>query len=101
MRSGKTDFVIAGGDGSINYFLNSCIQLLGPNELAQIKLGAVGIGSSNDFHKPFEKQNILGSIPFKVNFNQTARRDVGCIQYLSNGKTLKNPFESANVSPFA
>ena len=88
----KTDFVIAGGDGSINYFLNRCIQLLGPNELAQIKLGAVGIGSSNDFHKPFEKQNILGSIPFKINFERVIKRDVGCIQYLNNGKTLKKYF---------
>jgi len=92
VRSGKTDFVIAGGDGSINYFINRCIQLIKPDELKQIKIGAVGIGSSNDFHKPFEKQNILESIPFKINFERVIKRDVGCIQYLNNGKTLKKYF---------
>jgi diacylglycerol kinase family enzyme len=91
-RKGETDFVIAGGDGSINCFLNRCIDLLEPEVLEQIKIGAVGIGSSNDFHKPLKEQNILGSIPFKMNFKEAAKRDVGCIHYLSNGKFLKKYF---------
>jgi len=92
VNKGKTEFIIAGGDGSINYFLNRCIELLEPGMLEQIKLGAVGIGSSNDFHKPFEDNNILNSIPFKINFKQAAKRDVGCIQYLKNGKIIKKYF---------
>lgn len=88
VRSGKTDFVIAGGDGSINYFINRCINLLKPETLKQIKLGAVGIGSSNDFHKPFLQQNILNSIPHKLNFKEAISRDVGCIQYECDGKVL-------------
>lgn len=92
VNNGKTDFVIAGGDGSINYFLNRCIDLLEPEILRQIKLGAVGIGSSNDFHKPFTQQNILESIPYKLNFEEATKRDVGCIQYENDGKILKKCF---------
>ncbi|MBK9097366.1 MAG: hypothetical protein IPM14_04425 [bacterium] len=92
VRSGKTDFVIAGGDGSINYFINRCINLLKPEILSQINLGAVGIGSSNDFHKPFSQQNVLNSIPYKLNFKEAISRDIGCIQYECDGKILNKYF---------
>jgi diacylglycerol kinase family enzyme len=92
IKKGKTDFVIAGGDGSINYFLNRCITLLEPDNLKQIKLGAVGIGSSNDFHKPFSQQNVIKSIPYKLNFKDAITRDVGCIQYEKERKFLKKYF---------
>ena len=92
VKNGKTDFIIAGGDGSINYFLNRCIDLLETETLNQIKLGAVGIGSSNDFHKPFYNENMLNSIPYKLNFKEAVKRDVGCIQYESDGKILKKYF---------
>lgn len=92
VRSGKTDFVIAGGDGSINYFINRCIQLIKPDELKQIKIGAIGIGSSNDFHKPFQLKNTIESVPYKINFKDAVKRDVGCIQYQSEGKILMKYF---------
>jgi diacylglycerol kinase family enzyme len=92
IKQGKTDFVIAGGDGSINYFLNSCIRLLKQDELKQIKIGAVGIGSSNDFHKPFNPNNNNGNVSYKINFKDAVKRDVGCIQYKKDGKILKKYF---------
>ncbi len=92
VKNGKTDFVIAGGDGTINHFLNRCIILLGPESLKQIRIGAVGVGSSNDFHKPFSNQNILKSIPFKLNFKNAVKRDVGCIKYENDGEILKKYF---------
>ena len=92
IKKGKTDFVIAGGDGSINYFLNRCIQLLKQDELKKIKIGAVGIGSSNDFHKPFHPNNTIGNVSYKINFKDAVMRDVGCIQYQSEGKILKKFF---------
>jgi diacylglycerol kinase (ATP) len=92
IKKGETDFVIAGGDGSINYFLNRCIVLLEPETLRQIKLGAVGIGSSNDFHKPFYQENIIENIPYKLNFKEAIKRDVGCIHYEIDGKILKKCF---------
>jgi diacylglycerol kinase (ATP) len=92
LKKGETDFVIAGGDGSINYFLNRCITLLEPENLKRIKLGAIGIGSSNDFHKPFYPKNTIGNVPYKINFKDAVQRDVGCIQYKSEGKISKKYF---------
>lgn len=92
VKNGKTDFVIAGGDGSINYFLNRCIVILSPEALRKIRLGAVGIGSSNDFHKPFNDRNIIASIPVKLNFKDAVSRDIGCIQYEKEGKILRKYF---------
>jgi diacylglycerol kinase family enzyme len=92
LKKGITEFVIAGGDGSINYFLNRCITLLEPENLKQIKFGAVGIGSSNDFYKPFHPNNTIGIVPYKINFKDAVKRDVGCIQYENDGKILKKYF---------
>ena len=92
LNKGKTDFVIAGGDGSINYFLNHLINLVEPELLKEIKIGAIGIGSSNDFHKPFHSQNLAENIPLKIDFNDAVLRDVGCLIYEKNGKTFKKYF---------
>ena len=92
LKKGKTDFIIAGGDGSINYFLNRCIQLLEPSALKQIKIGAVGIGSSNDFHKPFHPTNMIENVPYKINFKNAVLRDVGCLLYEKDGKDIKKIF---------
>lgn len=92
IQNGDNNFVIAGGDGSVNYFVNRCINLLEPDVLKQIKLGAVGIGSSNDFHKPFQSVNVINNIPYKLNFNEAVLRDVGCIKYDRDGQTLQKYF---------
>ena len=92
LNKGKTDFVIAGGDGSINYFLNHLINLVEPGILKEVKIGAIGIGSSNDFHKPFHFQNLVENIPLKINFNDAVLRDVGCLIYEKNGKTFNKYF---------
>ena len=92
VKKNKTDFIIAGGDGSINYFLNRCMNLLDGTDLKHIRIGAVGIGSSNDFHKPFLQENIIDGIPFKLNFNEAVNRDVGCIEYRKDGEILKKYF---------
>jgi diacylglycerol kinase family enzyme len=92
LNEGKTDFVIAGGDGSINYFLNHLLNLADPEILKEVKIGAVGIGSSNDFHKPFRSKNIVEKIPFKLNFKDAIHRDVGCLIFEKDSKTFKKYF---------
>ena len=89
---GKTDFVIAGGDGSINYFLNHIIDLLEPDILKEVKIGAIGIGSSNDFHKPFQPNNTIDNIPYKLNFQNAVKRDVGCLLYEKNNESFMKYF---------
>jgi diacylglycerol kinase (ATP) len=92
LNKGKTDFVIAGGDGSINYFLNHLINLVEPDILKEVKIGAVGIGSSNDFHKPFQSKNIVEKIPCKLNFKDAVERDVGILLYEKDGEWHKKYF---------
>ncbi|MCK4512588.1 hypothetical protein KAW64_12665, partial [bacterium] len=46
-----------------------------------IVLGAVGLGSSNDFHKPFDKSATIEGMPVKVDFNGARERDVIRIEY--------------------
>jgi diacylglycerol kinase (ATP) len=92
LNKGKTDFVIAGGDGSINYFLNHLINFVEPEILNEVKIGAVGIGSSNDFYKPFQSKNIVEKIPYKLNFRDAVKRDVGCLVFEKEGNLFKKYF---------
>jgi diacylglycerol kinase family enzyme len=92
IKKGNTDFIIAGGDGTINYFLNRVINTVQPDILKQIKIGAFGIGSSNDFHKPFHTTNMIENVPYKINFKNAVQRDVGCLLYEKDGKALKKYF---------
>jgi diacylglycerol kinase family enzyme len=89
IKKGETDFVIAGGDGSVNYLLNLVMSSLEPNVLKQIKIGAVGIGSSNDFHKPILSNNTIGNVPFKINFEDAVERDIGCLLFKKDDELLK------------
>lgn len=91
-NNGNTDFVVAGGDGTINFFLNRCMKLFKTEILRNIKIGAVGIGSSNDFQKPFSPENIIDGIPYRLNFKDAVCRDVGCLIYKSNGMLDKKYF---------
>jgi diacylglycerol kinase (ATP) len=91
LSKGETEFVAAGGDGTINYLLNLLINNLSLSELQNIKLGAIGIGSSNDFHKPFNFDRFNG-IPAKLDFISSAFRDVGCIEAIINGDVVKKYF---------
>jgi diacylglycerol kinase family enzyme len=82
------EFVAAGGDGTVNLVLNAICERSSGRSFQKIKLGAVGLGSSNDFHKPFLLGQQIGGIPCKVDFTSAARRDVGVITF-ENG--TENP----------
>jgi diacylglycerol kinase (ATP) len=82
LNKGITNFAAAGGDGTINYILNRIINCSSPDDLSRIKLGAIGIGSSNDFHKPFGDNLMEGNIPARINFDKAEPRDVGCVSFL-------------------
>jgi diacylglycerol kinase family enzyme len=92
LNKGRINFVIAGGDGTINHFLNDIINLAEPEILSELKIGAVGIGSSNDFHKPFQSRITLNRIPYKLNFIDALHRDIGCLQFENEGKPSKKYF---------
>ncbi len=92
LNKGKINFVIAGGDGTLNHFLNDIINLAEPEILSRVKIGAVGIGSSNDFHKPFQSRNTVNRVPYKLNFTDVFYRDIGFLQFKKEGKLCKKYF---------
>lgn len=90
LKYGERNFAAAGGDGTINLLLNDLINSCSVKELSELKLGAIGTGSSNDFHKPF--QNLFRNIPLKINFDDTELHDIGIITINNNGKPEKKYF---------
>ncbi len=79
LRNGESVLIAAGGDGTVNLLLNAIMN--SDLENSKITLGAVGLGSSNDFHKPFRSEAFIEGIPVKVQVQDTYFCDVIRIQY--------------------
>jgi diacylglycerol kinase (ATP) len=94
---GETEFVAGGGDGTVNGILNTLLSLVGRNRIKDIALGAIGLGSSNDFHKPFCQARLIEGIPASVDFATATSRDVGCITY-DDGQSYKTKHFLVNAS---
>ncbi len=91
------NFIVAGGDGTINLFVNSIMEVLDEDQVKNIKIGVAGIGSSNDFCKPFNQESFINKVPCKINFDSTQLRDVGCIRYKADRK-IKTKYFLLNAS---
>ena len=89
---GERKFIAAGGDGTINYLLNEILSYPSKTIIDEIQIGAIGLGSSNDFHKPMYSSRLINGIPCKVDFTNTAERDIGCITYVHNEKKINKYF---------
>jgi diacylglycerol kinase (ATP) len=63
LDSGARFLVAAGGDGTVNLILNALFDI---GRAGEVTLGAVGLGSSNDFHKPFRGEDYVGGCPVRV-----------------------------------
>jgi len=81
MSKGERVFIAAGGDGTVNFLLNHLMQLKKSGR-ERFVLGAIGLGSSNDFHKPFCKDRTFqGNIPFRMDDRNVIRHNVGQIDF--------------------
>lgn len=97
IKDRDNNFIIAGGDGTINNFVNSIMEVLNEDEIKNIKIGVAGIGSSNDFCKPFNPESFINDIPCKINFENTQLRDAGLVRYRTEGK-IKEKYFLLNAS---
>ncbi|MFR9751475.1 diacylglycerol/lipid kinase family protein [Nocardia sp. 004] len=70
--------VAAGGDGMVNLVLNALMDPETDRPLAAgSALGAVGLGSSNDFHKPMSDAARVGTVPVRLDAARAELVDVG------------------------
>lgn len=87
LKKGEKYFIAGGGDGTVNLLLNAIMSPENTEFIDSISLGAVGLGSSNDFHKPF--RDVIEGIPLKINFRNADKHDVGVLEIKSSGDLLR------------
>ncbi len=71
---GQRLFLAAGGDGTVNALAEALLARRWDGDATGLTLGAVGLGSSNDFHKPVRAS--LHGIPLRIDASRAAPRDV-------------------------
>lgn len=94
--SGERFFVAAGGDGTVNLMANAFFNLSLPRE--EPILGAIGLGSSNDFHKPFKAQNFIKGVPVRLSKERTVYCDVIRVSYRKEDQPLQRRYCLINAS---
>jgi diacylglycerol kinase family enzyme len=79
-RRGVRAFIAAGGDGTVNALINAIHDRCGADSMEGLFLGAVGLGSSNDFHKPIHRT--LDGVPVRLDLELTAPRDLARARFV-------------------
>jgi diacylglycerol kinase family enzyme len=80
LDAGERDFVAAGGDGTVRLVAQAILDRSDSRIVREVRLGAIGLGSSNDFHKPFDASRRIGGIPCRIDFGLVDARDVGVLE---------------------
>ncbi len=90
LTAGEREFVAAGGDGTVNAVMTALLAHAPRGALSSIKLGAIGLGSSNDFHKPLNRERTVDGLPFRLDFLATVQHDVGLLTYRDDQDQLRS-----------
>jgi diacylglycerol kinase family enzyme len=89
---GERHFVAAGGDGTVNLLVRTLLARAN-GTLDNVALGAVGLGSSNDFHKPLSAGHQAAGVPFRLDFPGACPRDVCWLRYRApDGEVRSRPW---------
>lgn len=93
----ETILISAGGDGTVNTLVNAVFNLQHPHNIADVIIGAIGLGSSNDFLKPFGAR--IGEVPVRIDVDgPVARWDAGRAIYLDGSNLQKTTYFVVNAS---
>lgn len=79
VECGHRHFIAAGGDGTVGSLVDSLVRVSRPGELKNFTLGAIGLGSSNDFHKPYAQ--FLAGVPVRIDRRSVSFRDLAQVTY--------------------
>jgi diacylglycerol kinase family enzyme len=80
ISNGQRFFVAAGGDGTVGSLIDGIERFRGAIPLIEFTLGAVGLGSSNDFHRP-HKRGVAG-VPLRLDSAGAKPCDVGRLRFV-------------------
>jgi diacylglycerol kinase family enzyme len=98
VERGETRFVAAGGDGTVNLLVNAVMALPEGAGAGGVAIGAIGLGSSNDFHKPYGVGDTIEGMPAHVDFEAARERDVIEVEYEDEGGIAATHFALVNAS---
>ena len=90
IRDGERDFIAAGGDGTINLVMTSVLKCAPRRVLENVRIGAIGLGSSNDFHKPLTPDHQIDGVPIKLDFDSTIWHDVCLLTYRDAADSVRS-----------
>lgn len=93
-KNGTNCFIAVGGDGTLFYLLNALTQI-NSCRLQHIFLGAIGLGSSNDFCK-INSSSSKG-YKFRIGKSKSEPADIGFVT-LYNGKKKQSKYFISNAS---
>jgi diacylglycerol kinase (ATP) len=96
LAAGERVFIAAGGDGTVNLLLNTLLSSGAKRE--DVVIGAVGLGSSNDFHKPFRPEALIEGIPVRMDWQNASACDVIAVRYQNGGDALSTRYCLINAS---
>jgi diacylglycerol kinase family enzyme len=90
--------IAAGGDGTVNFLVNQLMKLE-ERDRRQIVFGAIGLGSSNDFHKPFsDDRRLNGRVHVKLDKRRARAHNVGQVDFIDTEGKRRSKFFIINAS---
>lgn len=95
---GEHLIVAAGGDGCVNLVLNALMDPATDAPRWPVALGAIALGSSNDFHKPFDPARTLAGVPVALDPDRGGLHDVGRADWLDVGAEARTAYFLLNSS---
>lgn len=95
---GERAFVAAGGDGTVSLLAGLLYDLTPTRDHQDLVLGAIGLGSSNDFHKPLRADHMIDRVPYRLDVPAAAFRDVGLLDYTTPAGAIGQSVWLSNAS---
>ena len=96
IKTGEKVFIAAGGDGTVNLLVNALMKRDGYN--GRFIMGAIGLGGSNDFHKPFRNRLRIKGIPVRLNWQKAIPTDIIRVRFKTSQGNVLTRFSSINCS---
>jgi diacylglycerol kinase family enzyme len=96
ITNGEKIFIAAGGDGTVNLLANALMKRNGGE--SPFILGAIGLGGSNDFHKPFSAHFKIKGIPVRLNWQEAVPSDIIRVRFKSGRGNILTRYSAINCS---